>query len=102
MAPMNNMADWFFRLCIVLRRPHEAGARKSGEDNMPKTAAPGKKAFSIARSRAASAARLRTHYDVPQELPDDLSDLLRQVDENPAVGSAPDDEKKGAGAGSVH
>jgi len=40
--------------------------------------------------------------DVPQELPDDLSDLLRQVDEKSGSGSAPNDEKKGAGAGSVH
>lgn len=45
---------------------------------------------------------LKTHYDVPQELPDDLSDLLRKVNEKSGGNAPPDDEKKGASARPLH
>jgi hypothetical protein len=46
---------------------------------------------------------LRTHYDVPEELPDDLSDLLKQIDKkNDSDPPADDGEKKGAAARVSH
>ena len=69
---------------------------------MPKDGGTWEKSFFDRAIQSSIGRALRTHYDVPQELPDDLSDLLRQVDEKSGGGSAPDDEKKGAGAGSVH
>lgn len=50
---------------------------------------------------------LRTHYHVPEELPEELSDLLKQIDEqkeNDIGGAPPTDhgEKKGAGVGPLH
>ncbi len=47
---------------------------------------------------------LRAHLDVPQKLPDDLSELLRQMEEQ-SGDEAPrpkDDEQKGAGARPAH
>jgi len=42
---------------------------------------------------------LKTHYGVPQEVPANLSDLLRQIDEHDGNGHAPldDDETSGPG-----
>jgi hypothetical protein len=69
---------------------------------MPKDGGTWEKSFFDRAIQSSIGRALRTHYDVPQELPDDLSDLLRRVDEKSGGRSAPDDEKKGAGASSVH